>query len=85
MSQAGRMFGSVISAFGIDATDAAGELLAAAALAVNNPGHPPLKQPLPLFADGTHPSNQTRPEPAANTTSTHNRHHKHPEHRHNRL
>ena len=40
VSQAGRMFGSVISAFGIDATDAAGELLAAAALAVNNPGTP---------------------------------------------
>ena len=36
-------------------------------------------------ADGTHPSNQPRPEPAAKTTSTHNRHHNHPEHRQNRL
>ena len=33
---------------------------------------------------GKHPSDQTRPEPAAKTTSTHNRRHNHPEHRHNR-
>ena len=50
--------------------------------------HPgtPINQPPPhLPTDGTRPSNKTRPHPAANTTSTHNRPHNQAEQRENRL